>query len=168
MIIHVDSSTKGAYPLSERQTRDLLRFCGSVGASTFAVSFLYVKGEESERLADEFYRRLAPFSAGRKNLEKVYGNGFAERDCWSLTEEAIELIVKETRGNLLAYDLLKLPEEWLIYVGDTILLQAVNHEQELILRLTATQFRSFEQLGIPYLPGQAKYSNLPENPLSAI
>ena len=164
MVIHIDSSTKGAYPLSERQTRELLRFCSSVGASTFAANFLYVKGEESEQLADEFYCRLAPFSAGRKRLEKVYGNGFAERDCWSLTEAAIDLIVKETRGNLLAYDLLKLPEEWLVYIGDTILLQVVNHEQELTLRLTATQFRSFSQLGIPYVPGQAEYSGLPENP----
>jgi hypothetical protein len=164
LIIHIDSSTKGAYPLSEQQTRELLRFCRSVGASTFTVNFLYAKGEESERLAEDFYGRLAPFSAGRKKLEEMYGTGFAEQECWSLTEGAIDRIVKETCGNLMAYDLLKLPEQWLVYIGDTILLQVVNHEQELTLRLTDSQFRSFMLLGIPYEPGQAKYSELPENP----
>ncbi len=165
MIVHIDSAAKGAYPLREQQTRELLRFCRSVGAKLFTVNFLFVKGEESERLSDEFYFRLAPFSAGRKLLECVFGNGFKEQDCWSLTEESIELIVNETAGDLLAYDFLKLPEDWLVYVEDSILLQVVTNEQEITLRVTDAELRAFSDIGIPYTVGQPKYSGLRETPL---
>ena len=165
MIVHIDSSTKGAYPLSEQQTRALLRFCRSAGADVFTVTFLFIKGEDSERLAEEFYGRLGPFAVGQKIVECVYGNGFRQQDCWSLNNETIELVVRETQGNLLAYDILNLPEDWLFYLGDWILLQVVSHEQEITLRLTNSQFAEFLQLGIPHTLGQPEWSGLPEVPL---
>ncbi len=164
MIVHIDSTTKGAYPLSEQQTRALLRFCQSVGADVFTVNFLFVKGEDSERLAEEFYCRLAPFAAGQRMLECVYGNGFKQQDCWSLTEDTVELVVRETQGNLLAYNILNLPEDWLFYVGDSAKLQVVSHEQEITLRLTDAEYAVFSRLGIPGAPGQPEYSGLPEVP----
>jgi hypothetical protein len=164
VIVHIDIDTKGAFPLSEQQSRALLRFCRSVGADVFTVNFLFVKGEESERLAEEFYDRLAPFKAEQKLLECPYGNGFKHQDCWSLTDQTIDIIVNETHGNLLACNILNLPEDWLIYLGDYIILQA-SYEMEITLRLTDAQFAAFSQLGIPYSSGQPKWSGLPEFPV---
>ena len=165
MIVHIDCDTKGAFPLSEQQSRALLRFCRSVGADVFTVNFLFVRGEESERLAEEFYGRLAPFAAEQKLLECVCGNGFKQQDCWSLTDQTIDVIVTETHGNLFAHSILKLPEDWMIYLGDYVILQVVTHEQEITLRLTDAQFAAFSQLGIPYSPGQPEWSGLPEFPV---
>jgi hypothetical protein len=85
--------------------------------------------------------------------------------CWALNEETIELILTETKGNLFAYNLLYLPEQWLVYVGDSIILQAVSHEQEITLRLSETSYRVFKNLGIPHTQGQPNWSGLPESPI---
>ncbi len=52
--VHVDSTTPVAYALTASQSRDLLNFCRSIGATVFTANFLFVKGEESERLAQAF------------------------------------------------------------------------------------------------------------------
>ena len=81
-----------------------------------------------------------------------------------MTDESIEAILKETSGNLLAYDVCNLPEDWLFYLGDEILLQIVSHEQEATLRLSNFQYAEFRKLGIPHKQGQARWSALPESP----
>jgi len=167
VIIHFDSSLPGAYPLSEAQSRAILQFCRRAGAATFTVNFLFVKGEDSEQRANEFYRRLSPFSAGERLLENIYGDGFRRQECWVLTEESMEVILKETGGDLLAYNILYLPEDWLFYAGDAILLQIVSHEQEATLRLSDLQYAEFAKLGIPHEQGQPRSSGLPESPLRA-
>jgi hypothetical protein len=154
-----------AYPLTASQSRDLLNFCRAVSGNVFTVNFLFVKGEESERLAHSFYQRISRFSAGERLLEKVYGNGFASHECWTLNDKSVEVILEETAGNLFAYNVLCLPEEWLFYVGDAIILQAVSHEQEITLRLSETQYSEFTKLSIPHKQGQAQYSGLPESPI---
>jgi len=170
VVIHIDSSVRGAYPLSEQQTRNLLRFCQSAGAELFSVTFLYVKGEQSETAADNFFQRLDPFMAGKHLVEKILGDGYEPRECWRLDEKSIEAILTETQGDLLAYNILHLPDDWLFYRGDTILLQVVSHEQELTLRLTDDQYAEFQRLGIPHKLGNPRWSGglpdpaLPKSP----
>jgi hypothetical protein len=98
-------------------------------------------------------------------VENVYGNGFGRHECWTLNDESVEVILTETAGNLFAYNVLYLPEEWLVYVGDAIILQAVSHEQEITLRLSETQYSEFRKLGIPHKQGQPQWSGLPESPI---
>lgn len=154
-----------AYPLQRKQSRDLLQFCRSVGQTVFTVNFLTVKGEESEQRADAFYQKLSAFSAGERVLESLYGNGFANRECWVLNDESVEVILEETAGNLFAYNLLYLPEDWIFYVGESILLQVISHEQEATLRLSEAQYSKFTRLGIPHKHGQPQHSGLPETPI---
>lgn len=165
MLIYFDSSLPGACPLSEAHSRALLQFCHRVGAATFTVNFLYVKGEDSEQTANNFYQRFRRFSAGERVLENIYGQGFRWQECWVLTDESIEAILTETAGVLLSYDVLHLPEDWLFYVGDAILLQIVSHEQEATLRLSDFQYAEFTKLGIPHKQGQPRWSALSESPL---
>ena len=153
-----------AYPLAPNQSRDLLQFCRSAGDTVFTVNFLIVEGEESEQRADAFYRRLSMFSAGKRVLENPFGNGFASRECWVLNDESIEAILSETAGDLFAYNLLYLPEDWLFYFGDSILLQVVSNEHEATLRLSETQYSEFTKLGIPHKHGQPRFTGLPERP----
>ena len=156
-----------AYPLTPSQSRDLLKFCRSVGGATvFTVSFIFVTGEESERLANTFYQRLSKFSAGERLLENIFGNGFTIHECWSLNDESVEAILTETDGDLFAYNLLCKPEDWLIYAGAEIVLQVVSNEQEITLRLSEAQYSEFTKLGIPHKPGQPQWSGLPESPTS--
>lgn len=163
MLIHFDTSIL-SFPLSEAQSRALLQFCRRVGAATFTVNFLYVKGEDSEQAAKNFFQRLSLFSAGKVVLENIYGGGFTRQECWILSNESIETILTETAGNLLAYNMLCLPEDWLFYVGDAILLQIVSHEQEVTLRLSEAQYVEFAELRIPHKAGPAQWSALPESP----
>jgi len=165
MVIHFESSLRGAYPLTEAQSRALLQFCRHAGAATFTVNFLYVRREDSEQAAKSFFERMRRFSAGERVLENIYGDGFRRQACWVLSGESIEAILTETSGNLFAYNVLCLPEDWLIYIGDAILLQVVSHEQEVILRLSNAQYAEFTKLGIPHRAGQPKWSGLPESPL---
>jgi hypothetical protein len=165
VIVFIDGNTPKAYPLTASQSRDLLDFCRAVGAEVFTVNFLFVKGEESERLSYSFYERLSKFRAGEKLLENVYGNGFTRQECWTLNDESVELILTETGGDLFAYNVLYLPEQWLVYVGDAIILQAVSHEQEITLRLSETAYSEFRNLSIPHKQGQPQWSGLPENPI---
>jgi hypothetical protein len=165
MLIHFDSSLPGARPLSEAQGRALLQFCHRVGAATFTVNFLYVKGEDSEQTANNFYQRFREFSAGERVVENIYGQSFPRQECWLLMDESIEAILTETAGNLLAYNVLHLPEDWLFYVGDVILLQIVSHEQEATLRLSGSQYSEFAKLGIPHKQGLPRWSAFPESPL---
>lgn len=165
MLIHFDSSLPGACPLSEDQSRALLQFCHSLGAATFTVNFLFVKGEVSEQAADNFYQRLRDFSAGERVLENICGQGFRLQECWMLTDESIEAILRETAGDLFAYNVLYLPEDWLLYLDDSILLQVVSHEQEATLRLSDCQYDEFSKLGIPHEQGPACWSALPLSPL---
>lgn len=164
VIIHFDSSLPGAWPLLEAQSRSLLNFCRRVGATTFNFNFLIVKGEVSEKAADDCYERFHRFSLGKRVLENIYGQGFGEKECWALNDESVEAILTETSGNLLAYNILHLPEDWLFYLGDEILLQIVSHEQEASLRLSDAQYFEFKKLGIPHKQGVAKWSVLPVSP----
>jgi len=142
----------------------MLKFCRSAGGTVFTVNYLYVKGEESEQRSSEFYQRLSVFSGGERLLENICGNGFQPQQCWLLDDESIEAILKDTNGDLFAYDVLNLPEDWLFYVGDSILLQIVTHEQEATLRLTDDQYAQFSKLAISHKRGNPKWSGLPEEP----
>ena len=150
--------------LTRDQSRGILGFCRSAGATRFTVNFVFAKGDESERLMHEFYERFSRFSSGEKDLENICGDGFSPQSCWVLDDESIKAILNETDGDLLAYDVLHLPEDWLFYAGDTILLQIVTHEQEATLRVSDVQYAEFEKLGIPHAPGCARWSRLPEQP----
>ena len=81
MLIHFDSTLPGACPLSEAQGRALLQFCRRVGSATFTVNFLYVKGEDSEQSAKNFFQRLSVFSDGERVLENICGEGFRRQEC---------------------------------------------------------------------------------------
>jgi hypothetical protein len=163
VLIHFDSTTN-ATPLTSDRSRGVLEFCRAVGATVFTVNFLYVKGEDSERLAQQFYQRLASYSAGDRVLENVGGARFSRQRCWLLDHRSIEFILNETGGNLFAYNMLVLPEDWLFYVGNSILLQVVSNEQEATLRISEEQYAAFRELGIPHEPGCSQWSGLPEAP----
>src|SRR5206468_434430 len=142
----------------------LLEFCHSCGASVFTVNFLYVKGEDSERLTEEFYERLSRFAVGERMLECIEGSGFKLQPSWALNESSIELILQETQGDLFAYNILYLPEDWLVYRDDAILLQIVSHEQEATLRLSIAEYERFQALAIPHSLGLAQWTGLPDEP----
>jgi len=97
-------------------------------------------------------------------LENIYGQGFRLQECWELTDESIGTILTETAGDLLAYNVLYLPEDWLFYVGDAIFFQIISHEQEATLRLSESQYAEFTRLGVPHKHGPAPWSALPGSP----
>jgi len=165
MVVHIDSTMPQACPLTLVQSRSLLGFCRRVGAVFFTVNFLYVKGKKSEQLAHTFYQRFGIFSCGERLLKNVCGKGFQLRKSWVLNDESIKAILTETRGNLFAYNVLCLPEDWLFYIGDAIILQVVSHEQEATMRLSETQYAEFKTLGIAHQQGQPQWSGLPEVPM---
>jgi hypothetical protein len=68
MLINFVGAGMNSRSLTPDQSRGILNFCRSAGATLFTVNFVFVKGEESERLMREFYERLAPFSSGEKEL----------------------------------------------------------------------------------------------------
>lgn len=164
MLINFVGTGMNSRSLTRDQSRSILNFCRFAGATLFTVNFLYVKGEESEKLMQEFYERFSAFSADEKDLEKICGDGFSPQPCWVLDDRSIEAILTETDGDLLAYDILHLPEDWVLYAGDTILLQIVTHEQEATLRLSEVRYGEFKKLGIPHAHGCPRYSTLPEQP----
>ena len=152
-------------PITPEQSRALLSWSITSGAELFSVNFLYVKGEESEALCRRFFDRLSPFAAGSKVLENIESNGFEVQRCWHLTNKSADQILKETEGHLFANNILHLPEDWLFYVGDVILLQVVSHEDSATIRVTDEQYRVFEKLGIPHKPGCSEWSGLTDEPI---
>lgn len=164
MLINFVGAGMKSRSLTPDQSRAILVFCRSSGATLFTVNFIFARDDESEGLMREFYERLAPFSSGERDLEKICGNGFSRQSCWVLNERSIEAILNETGGDLLAYDALHLPEDWLFYVGDKILLQIVTHEQEATLRISEVQYAEFNKLGIPHASGRPHWTGLPEEP----
>ena len=167
MLINFVGTCSRARTLTREQSKNLLQFCRAVGATLFTVNFVFAKYEASEKLMQEFYARLSQFSCGEKELENAEGNGFARQPCSVLDEQSIETILNETDGDLFAYDTLKLPEDWLFYVGDTILLQIITHEQEATPRISETQYTEFKKLGITHSLGCPRWTGLPEEPLRA-
>jgi len=112
-----------------------------------------------------FYERVAGFAAGDKVLECIESSGFKRQPSWFLNDSSMELILRETGGDLFAYNILYLPEDWLLYRDDTIFLQIVSHEQEATLRLSAAEYEKFRLLGIPHSLDPAKWTGLPEQPI---
>lgn len=51
--------------LTADQSRNLLQFCRSAGATLFTVNFLFVEGEEKRMQG--FYGRLSPFLLGERD-----------------------------------------------------------------------------------------------------
>jgi hypothetical protein len=145
MLIHFVGTGGRTQSLTLTQSRRILQFCLSSGANLFTVDFPFVKGEESEKLMQEFYERLSPFAGSERLLENIGGDRFKRMACWILNERSIELILKETDGDLFAYDRTRLPEDWLFYVGDSIFLQIVTHEQEAILRISEAQYAKIKE-----------------------
>jgi hypothetical protein len=68
-------------------------------------------------------------------------------------------------SKLICSDVGDMPENWLFYVGDAIILQVVSHEQEATIRLSETQYAEFKTLGIAHQQGQPQWSGLPEVPM---
>ena len=126
MLINFVGTYGKSQSLTRDQSKNILQFCRSAGATLFTVNFVYVKGDVSEKLMEEFYARLSRFSCGEKDLENPCGDGFARQDCWVLDDQSLESILNETNGDLFAYDTPNLPEDWLFYVGDAILLQIIT------------------------------------------
>ena len=104
MLIHFVGAGFRTQSLTPTQSRSILQFCRSEGATLFTVNYLFVKGGESEKLMERFYQRLSSFSISERQLENVGGNRFSKLDCWVLNDQSIEVILKETGGDLLAYD----------------------------------------------------------------
>ena len=165
MLVNLSSFAASDRTLTPEKSKSLLDFCHSCGASLFRVNFLCVKGEESERLMNAFYERVAGFAAGDKVLEGIESSGFKRQPSWFLNDSSMELILRETGGDLFAYNILYLPEDWLLYRDDTIFLQIVSHEQEATLRLSAAEYEKFRLLGIPHSLDPAKWTGLPEQPI---
>jgi hypothetical protein len=164
MLINFVGVGMNSRSLTPDQSRGILEFCRSAGATLFTVNFVFAKGDESERLMNEFYERFSLFSSGEKDLENICGDGFSPQSYWVLNDQSIEAILNETDGDLLAYNALCLPEDWLFYAGDIILLQIVTHEQEATLRVSEIQYVEFKKLGIKHAPGCARWTSLPEQP----
>jgi len=152
-------------PLTIDQSRSLLNWCIREGATLFTVNFLFVKGEDSESLCNAFYDRMEPFAAGIRLLECVEGNGFELQSSFHLNQESLEQILRETSGNLFRNSILYLPEDWLFYIEDLILLQIVNHEDSATIRVNEQQYRTFDALGIPHQAGCSEWSGLTEEPV---
>jgi hypothetical protein len=165
MLIHFVGTGMKTRSLTLNKSRSILQFCRSAGATLFTVNFLFVKGEETERLMEKFYERLSAFSGGERVLENICGDGFGLHACWVLDEGSMDVILNETGGDLFAYDVTNLPEDWVFYVGDSVFLQIVTHEQEAICRVSETQYERFKELEIPHEPGCRQWSCLPEEPL---
>lgn len=70
-----------------------------------------------------------------------------------LDERSADAILNETGADLFAYDTPNLPEDWLFYAGDFILLPIITHEQQAILRISDSQHAEFKKLGIPHTFG---------------
>jgi hypothetical protein len=153
VLVNLSSFIASDRTLTPEKSKSLLHFCHSCGASLFTVNFLCDKGEESERLMVAFYGRLSGFAAGDKVLECIESSGFKRQPSWFLNDASIELILRETNGDLFAYNILYLPEDWLLYRDDTIFFQLVSHEQEATLRLSAAEYAKFRSLGIPHSLG---------------
>ena len=98
MLIHFVGTGGRIQSLTLNQSRRILQFCLSSGANLFTVDFPFVKGEESEKLMQEFYERLSPFTGSERLLENIGGDRFKRMACWILNERSIELILKETDG----------------------------------------------------------------------
>src|SRR5579883_1445036 len=104
MLINFVGAGMKSRSLTLDQSRSVLEFCHSAGATLFTVNFVFAKDDNSERLMQEFYQRLSPFSWGEKDLEKICGDGFRRQPCYVLDEQSIEAILNETGGDLLAYN----------------------------------------------------------------
>jgi len=165
VLIHFLGVCGSERTLTPEKSRALIEFCRSCSVTVFAVNFLYVKGEDNEKVMEAFYEKLLPFSAGQKVLECIGGSGFREQPCWTLDDSSIELILRETSGDLFAYNILHQPEDWLFYRDDSILLQIVSHEQEAILRVSAAEYERFQKLQIPHSSGLPQWTALPEQPI---
>jgi hypothetical protein len=162
MLIHFVGAGSRSPSLTLDQSKGILQYCLAEGATLFTVNFLYVKREESEKLMESFYQRLSPFSAGTRPLESIGGNRFQQLACWIFNDASIDLILNEVDGDLFAYDVTNLPEDWVFYVGESIFLQTVTHEQEAILRISERQYARFKRLGIPHGLGCPQWSGLSE------
>lgn len=112
-----------------------------------------------------FYERLSGFAEEDKVLECIESSGFKRQPSWILNDASMELILRESGGDLFAYNVLYLPEDWLLYRGDTIFLQIVSHEQEATLRLSPAEYEKFQLLGIPHSLEPAQWTGLPEEPI---
>jgi hypothetical protein len=109
MLINFVGTYSKSQSLTRDQSKNVLQFCRSAGATLFTVNFVFVKGEASEKLMEEFYARLSRFSSGERVLENPCGDGFARQHCWVLDEQSVEIILNETNGDLFAYDTPNLP-----------------------------------------------------------
>lgn len=167
MLINFAQFYESEQSLTPERSRALLEFCRSCGATVFTVNFLCVKGEESETLMDAFFDRLSPFSAEQKVLECIQSSGFKLQPCWALNDASIELLLQETSGDLFAYNILCLPEDWVFYRDDSILLQIVSHEHEATLRISVKEHEVFQTLGIPHRLGLPEWTGLSEGPSKA-
>lgn len=166
MLINFVGTGSKTESLTREQSKNILQFCRSAGATLFTVNFVFVKGDASEKRMEEFYARLSRFSCGEKDLENSCGDGFARRECWVLDDQSVETILNEANGDLFAYDTPNLPEDWLFYVGDIIVLQIITHEQEATLRISETQYAEFKKLEITHALGCPRWSGLPEEAIT--
>jgi hypothetical protein len=155
---------QGRSTLTAEQSRSLLDFCLASGVTLFTVDFLVSTNDNSHALCDQIYRRFSPFLSEKLVLEEIEDRGFALHECWKLDHASINLILKETTGDLFANKVLELPEDWVFYRGDSIFFQIVNHEQEGILRLTDAEYAAFKKLEIPHGQGRVRWASLPDTP----
>ena len=165
MLVSFLGSCRTERTLTPEKSKALLQFCRAFGVAIFTVNFLFVKGEESEKLMESFYERLSPFSVGHKVLECAEGRGFKPQECWALNDQSIEFILRETSGDLFSDNTLYLPEDWLFYKEDSIFLQIVSHEHEATLRVSAAEYKQFQALEITHKLGLAEWTGLPELPV---
>src|SRR5688572_7557462 len=75
-------------PLDFEQSERLLAFCLECGVSCFSATLLYWDEQQLRRANAVFFDRLAPFSLGRRRLERTVvpdgGDRLIPMKCWAL------------------------------------------------------------------------------------
>ena len=141
-------------PLDRRQSERLLQFCLDSGVDCFSVGFVYWEERQLRRVQTEVFDRFAPFTLGKRLLERTVVPEGRERvvpmECWSLNAQTIRLILDACDGSLTSYEMGRLPEDWTFYRNDRVFSGIVSHEQYAFLLLPDEDFQRFKLLGLPF------------------
>jgi hypothetical protein len=75
MLINFVGTYSRTRAFTRDQSKNLLQFCRSVGATLFTVNFIFAKHESSEKLMEEFYAAAVSVFLRRKGFRKPLRQG---------------------------------------------------------------------------------------------
>jgi hypothetical protein len=141
-------------PVDPTQSERLLQFSLDSGVDCFTVTLVYWEKRQLRRANTLFFDRLAPFSLGKRLLERTVvpegGERIIPMESWALNPQTIKLILEGCGGSLTAYEMGRLPEDWTFYRDGSLFMGVVSHEQYAFLRLPDTEFERFRRLELPF------------------